>query len=66
MTYRVTLAFGLQVKTTLHPTVNEARKSADKLAAFYAPKFGRATATVFNEAGEEIYVRVSNPARVPR
>ena len=58
--YQVKLKFGVRIQTKLYPTVNEARKSADKLAATYAARFGRATTTVFNEAGEEIYVRVCN------
>lgn len=60
MTYQVTLKFGLRILTKMYPTVNEARKSADELATTYAVKFGRATATVFSGAGEEIYIRVRN------
>jgi hypothetical protein len=60
MPYQVILKFGKQSETKHYPTVNEARISADKLAAIYAPKFGQATATVFGESGDEIYVRVSN------
>ena len=60
MPYQVTLKFGLRTHTKLYPTVNEARRSADKLAATYAARFGEATTTVFTEAGEELYIRVHN------
>ena len=60
MPYQVTLKFGLRIQTKLYPTVNEARRSADKLASTYAARFGRATTTVFTEEGEEIYIRVRN------
>ncbi len=48
MVYRVILEFGNQSRTQRYSTVTEARKSADKLAATYAPKFGQATTTVFD------------------
>ena len=60
MAYRVKVEFGLSTRTKDFPKVDEARRSADELAAFYAPKYGRATTTVYNEAGEAIYVRVTN------
>ena len=63
MPYRVTLEFGLQIQTKFYPAVSEARRAADKLAAFYAAKFGQATATVLSEAGEELYIRVRNSPR---
>ena len=60
MPYEVMLKFGLSVQTKFYATVNEARRSADSLAATYATKFGRAEAILLNEAGEQLYVRVSN------
>ena len=62
MPYEVKLTFGLQTRTKLYRTVNEARRSADRLATSYAGKFGRATATVLSETGEDIYIRVCNAA----
>ncbi len=63
MSYRVKLEFGEQSQTRDYFTVNEARRSADRLAAKYARKCGQATTTVFNRAGEEIYVRRTNAPR---
>lgn len=60
MPYEVKLTFGLRTLTKVYPSVNEARISADRLATSHAGKFGRATATVLSETGEEIYIRVRN------
>ena len=57
MPYQVTLLFGHQSQTKFYPTVNEARRSADKLATTFAARFGQATAIVLNESGEKIYIR---------